>query len=1001
MPELPRIASAPADPERTQAAAALAAWTEGEAAEAAGDEAGALRWFDRAHRLAPKQDRIALSLAMALMRAEDPGAIALLAGVAERHDLRSVWLALAAAHRRAGDSVAAARAAERALSGHAWTRQEALRAEMLGRVAIAAGRPGWCALAGDGALLIGRQRLESLALSLDGRPVAAGDRPRGWERAGALVVMAEGSQLLGSPIRIAAIRRTEGLVAWRDGELQGWVWHPGEPLRVPVLGIGRAGASRPTFTIRATEEGIRLAEAPPLARPRGFVVPAARLGGIAGMVSVRDRDGRDLAGSPLDFRLEAAGAAALTKAVAVLLPAARRPRRARPDVAAIKVASVPADLRAPARDRRRGDRRRCATGLVNPVDIVIPVHGAAPVVLASLRSVQRSLAPGSRVIVVDDASPEPALARELARMAEDGKIRLIQHRQGRGFPAACNAGIRAARQRSDIVLLNSDILVAPLWIEGLQAAALAADDIGTATPFSNDATILSYPDPGKQHPAPDQAGTERLARRVARLYRGRAVEIPTGVGFCLYLRRPCLEEVGLFREDRFAQGYGEENDFCMRARHLGWRHVAAPGVFVSHLGGRSFGAVGPELRQRNLRILNRLHPGYDELIARHRLADPLFPYRRRLDATFFADGRCRGSVLMITHARGGGVDRLLAARAAAVRHQGYRPILLVPAAVGPEARAILVQEAGGCAFPNLRFAIPAERASLARLIRRERPDHCEVHHLVGHDHAILELCRELGIPYDIWLHDYASFCARIALIGPERRYCGEPQLPVCAACVADAGSELEEEITPAALVRRSDFELRGARQVIAPSADVALRVRRHFPELPISVAPWEDDATVGAPIGRRFGRRFGRPRTVVVIGAIGTAKGYEVLLAVARDAASRELAIRFVLIGYSRDDRRLLDTGRVFVSGQYDERELPGLIARERGDFAFLPSVWPETWCFTLSEAWRAGLDVAAFDLGTQAARIRATGRGWLLPLGLSPPAINNALLALNPLAPG
>ncbi|MGH7161745.1 MAG: hypothetical protein ACREFS_16910, partial [Acetobacteraceae bacterium] len=80
---------------------------------------------------------------------------------------------------------------------------------------------------------------------------------------------------------------------------------------------------------------------------------------------------------------------------------------------------------------------------------------------------------------------------------------------------------------------------------------------------------------------------------------------------------------------------------------------------------------------------------------------------------------------------------------------------------------------------------------------------------------------------------------------------------------------------------------------------------------------------------------------------------------------------------------------------------LPGLIARERGDFAFLPSVWPETWCFTLSEAWWAGLDVAAFDLGTQAARIRATGRGWLLPLGLSPPAINNALLALNPLAPG
>ena len=85
----------------------------------------------------------------------------------------------------------------------------------------------------------------------------------------------------------------------------------------------------------------------------------------------------------------------------------------------------------------------------------------------------------------------------------------------------------------------------------------------------------------------------------------------------MYVQRACLDAVGLLRADLFAQGYGEENDFCLRARHLGWRHVAAPGVFVAHVGGHSFGAAARHLRARNEALLERLHPGYAELIAAH------------------------------------------------------------------------------------------------------------------------------------------------------------------------------------------------------------------------------------------------------------------------------------------------------------------------------------------------------------------------------------------------
>ena len=131
-----------------------------------------------------------------------------------------------------------------------------------------------------------------------------------------------------------------------------------------------------------------------------------------------------------------------------------------------------------------------------------------------------------------------------------------------------------------------------------------------------------------------------------------------------------------------------------------------------------------------------------------------------------------------------------------------------------------------------------------------------------------------------------------------------------------------------------------------------------------------------------------------MIGAIGVHKGFRVLLDCARDADSRELPLEFVVVGHTIDDRALLATGRVFITGEYKADEAVTLIRAQNAALALLPSVWPETWCFSLSEAWRAGLRVVAFDIGAQAERIRATGRGLLLPLGLPPRDVNDALIA-------
>jgi GT2 family glycosyltransferase/glycosyltransferase involved in cell wall biosynthesis len=650
--------------------------------------------------------------------------------------------------------------------------------------------------------------------------------------------------------------------------------------------------------------------------------------------------------------------------------------------------------------------------------VVVPVYRGLAVTRACLEAVFATAPRGSDVVVVDDASPEPALAAWLDDLAARRRIVLLRHARNLGFPAAANTGLRAAAalpDAPDVVLLNSDTIPAPGWLHRLRAVVQSSPDIGTASPLSNDATILSYPDAHAPNPAPDGTELATLGALAAATHPTTAVEVPTGVGFCLYLRRECLLSTGLLRTDAFAQGYGEENDFCLRARRLGWRHVAVPGAYVAHVGAASFGDARASLLTRNLDVLERLHPGYRALIAAWQRADALAPARRALDAArWAARPRPAQAVLLITHDNGGGVERAVRARIAALATAGRGAVLLRPVpdlsgtATGEHTVPGLcaVSDGAGGRFPNLRFHLPDELPDLATLLRNDGVEAIEVHHVMGHDHCLFELSRRLGVPYEVRLHDYAWFCPRINLVGAERRYCGEPEVAQCEACVADAGDDLAEAIAPAALRARSAAELGGAVRVLAPSLDAATRLARHFPDLRPEVAPHEDDTDLPPLLLPAESAR----RLVAVLGALGVAKGYDVLLACARDAARRDLALSFIVIGHSEDDERLMATGRVFITGPYREEEAVTLVRAQAADLAWLPSIWPETWCYALGLALRAGLAVAAFDIGAQAERIRRTGRGWLWPLGLPAASINNALLAirlvagnecLHPVGPG
>lgn len=915
-----------------------------------GNRASAIAWLERAHRLVPADLNVTLSLATAYLRYKDAYAADLFREVLGAGDLREAWLGLAGACAGLHDPNGAASALGNAL------RRSTLAAGVDGLadgVVATLGLPGWCGLLGSGVPVVRAAPGIDIVVRLDGRRIAGRLPARAWATARRMTVMAGDSHLLGSPIEIPAIGRVEGCAepAGNGIGIEGWAWHPGDPETSPALTILDA-AGHAVHRIVATDEAIAVVSGGGLFRPRGFQVPASRLTGKTGPFRVIGRDGLDLLGSPLD-----------PERLARLIPVPARP---------VVMPRVPSSAEAP-----------------RPVDVVIPVHGHTATVLACLDSVLTDGNRYGRVIVVDDASPESALAAALDGMAAAGRILLVRNERSLGFPASANAGMAVYPDR-DAILLNSDTLVPPGWVERLRQVAYRTPDIGTVTPFSNNASILTYPTPGNTGATPDLKTTIALDRLAQRAGGTDPVEVPVGVGFCLYIKRACLDEVGLLRVEIFAQGYGEENDFCLRARQLGWRHMAVPSVFVAHRGGTSFGSAGRHLRARNEPILERLHPGYAELIQSFFVADPLADARRRLDLARWRAGRPRrsSSVIMITHSDGGGVEQRIVDAAALYRDAGRRPVVLRPVQDRHGQANVLAGDGPEGGFPNLRYNLPKELPALMRLLRSVNPAWVEVHHLLNHPPAIYDLIRRLGVPYDVHIHDYAWICPRISLIGAGNRYCGEPDLRGCESCIARLGRLVTEDIGVAALRQRSATFLAGARQIVAPSRDTATRLRRYFPDLPVSVVPHGDDAAL-PPMNRSA-----PPARVCVAGGIGPHKGFDILLACARDAAARGLQLEFVVVGDTTDDAALLETGRVFITGTYKPSEAVDLIRAQNASLGFVASVWPETWSLTLTELWQAGLPVAAFDLGTPAERIRATGRGFVLPLGLPPAAINDTLVA-------
>lgn len=260
--------------------------------------------------------------------------------------------------------------------------------------------------------------------------------------------------------------------------------------------------------------------------------------------------------------------------------------------------------------------------------VVIPVYNAAAELDRCLQTVQATVPSATEVLVIDDASPDPVVADVLRTWLGRGGPgwRFLRNAENRGFVRTANHGMRLCQ--GDVVLLNSDTEVTRGWLQGLGRCLASDPAIATATPWTNNGEIVSLPRFCAANPAP--ADAEAVAAVIAGAAPARYPDLPTAVGFCMAVARRAIDRIGLFDEALFGRGYGEENDYSMRARDAGMRNVLCDDVYVVHLGGRSFGPLGLQPGEDSMRRLLSRHPDYLEQVQAFIAADPLAERRRAI-----------------------------------------------------------------------------------------------------------------------------------------------------------------------------------------------------------------------------------------------------------------------------------------------------------------------------------------------------------------------------------
>ncbi len=620
-----------------------------------------------------------------------------------------------------------------------------------------------------------------------------------------------------------------------------------------------------------------------------------------------------------------------------------------------------------------------------PPTIVIPVYNAPEELRRCLAAAVRNTTTPARIMIIDDASTDPAIDAIIEDYAGQPAITVLRNADNLGFVRTVNRGF--TESTGDVVVLNSDAEVTPRWLENMLLAAYRNPRVGTVTALSNNAGAFSAPAIGIENEYPRLVSKEDVARAVTRAGELIYPRAPTGNGFCFLVKREVLETVGLFDEESFPRGYGEENDFCMRALKAGWLNVVDDSTFVFHARGASFKEERTELMQVGRRKMDELHPDYGERVREFLEAADMERARANVQMAFNGlenrSSPLRTRVLFVIHEGTGGTPQTNIDLMSHLQPD-YETFLLTS-----DSATLKFSSFDGSEFfelervdlePPVRVVEDSRREIrefVAQVLSRYAIELVHVRHLIRQTFDVPHVAGSLGIPVVMSFHDFFMACPTVHLLDENDQFCGGTCTPGDGMCrlptpwLADVPPLKHRWVNTWRDRARRVFENVDA---FVTTNETARKVYANaYPELGDA---WFEVIEHGRDIDQKHLAKppqAAKPIRILVPGNLQVHKGANFIEELRN--IDEEGRLEFHLLGYVEPEFRHLG----IYHGTYDRADYDSIVARIQPSYVALFSIWAETYSHTLTEAWAAGVPVLAIDIGAIGDRVRTHGGGWLL----------------------
>lgn len=615
-------------------------------------------------------------------------------------------------------------------------------------------------------------------------------------------------------------------------------------------------------------------------------------------------------------------------------------------------------------------------------DVIIPIYNAYDATVNCIESVIKNTnLKEDRLILINDCSPDERISTHINAVKSqypELNIVVIENEKNKGFVGTVNVGMRYSD--NDVLLLNSDTIVGKAWLNRMKNCAYGQPKVATVTAMSNNATLVSVPQGLMRNEIPDDITIDEYNDMLTKCAYREYPELPTAHGFCVYIRREALDKVGLFDEESFGRGYGEENDFSFRCMDYGFKNLLCDDVIVYHLESQSFSNERSKVIDEHSEILQNRYMGYYQSQEHWFRAFPILHICRNV---YYNLGlRKKKNILMVIHEW----DNTVGGTTAHVRDiisalsDRFNFHVLFPTGNKYTIESFFGEESEKMTLP---FTIEkTARYNHYNNIYKEMLDYVvrafaistvHIHHMLGHYFDIADVTKKYNINSIITLHDTYAICPAVGMLYCNEKYCGDMPEKDCRNCLIHT-ERAANNIIPEWQSDWGDF-LKKIDSVIVPSNDTRQRINAVYSDIEIKVVEH------GVNVDKLdYTPKLDGKLRIAFTGVLCKHKGAEMLRQLIANCKDRN--IEFHSFGRIESDFADLqqNTSNYTFHGPYKREEIGKLLAENKINLICFFQICPETYSYTVNEAVASKIPVLSVDLGAGADRIKENNLGWIVP---------------------